>query len=155
MKTKKQTEKVAIKNRKYERLFNNQFHLKYTNEKIDQIADDLCRWYNESEKHIFLKQFAVKNFILANRFSEFCKKSEYFKFIHSYVMQIQEIRLIQLGLDKTVNVALPILCLKNNHGYKSEPNAEPLEDVEIVVKLPGSMTEDELNEAVKRRLGLN
>lgn len=120
-KRKKKTVSETIKEkpiRKYENLFGNQLALKYTHEAIEKLADEMLKWYEVKHiNHIWLKDFAISKRIGSQRISEFRRKSAYFNKIYEICHDIQESKLIKLGFSKEINVAMPIIVLKNNHGY--------------------------------------
>lgn len=112
------------------------FHVKnkhYTENEISILADEMLKWF-EGKNNFWLKDFAISKRIARQRISEFCKSNEYFKYVYSLCNDIQESKLVKLGLLKTYNAALPIFALKNNCGWSDKQSIVTEDAPEIELK---------------------
>lgn len=105
-----------VKN-KYKRFWGNKYYKVYSNNEIDKIADEMFEWFKKDENNFWLKDFAIEKKIPRQYISLFAKKSDYFNWIYSLCKDIQESRVIKMGLNKKNNPAIAIMILKNNHHW--------------------------------------
>lgn len=118
---KKQTAYVG----KYQHLLNKHF----TEDEIVYLADEMLKWF-QVKKNYWLKDFANSKLISRNRIAEFCKRNVYFEFIYLACKEIQESKLLSLGLDKQYNTAMPIFALKNVCEWSDRVNVNGLSEEE-------------------------
>ena len=102
----------------YKRRWGNQFQKAYTDSEIECFADELLEWMEQEPKNLWFKDFCVEKRINGQRISEWAKRNEYFAWMLSFCKDIQESRMFKAGTSKTVNPAMFIIGLKNNHGWK-------------------------------------
>ncbi len=94
---------------------------KYTEELIEQYAEELLTWFQESKKRLWLKSFAIERGFPSENLSVFAKKNEKFAHALKIAKDIQELRLFELGiqLSKGKNKpAFAIFALKNVAGWR-------------------------------------
>lgn len=127
---KKATDTTKKKVRKY----GNQFKKEWTDEAIEQLADEMYDWFQD-KNNFWISDFAINQMVNRQRFSEFANKNEYFNFIYEQVKLIQESKLVKMGLSKTISSAMPIFALKNVAGWKDSVEVDN-KDMNITVKLP-------------------
>jgi hypothetical protein len=90
---------------------------KYTPEVLAKLGQDLLEWFARKE-NIWLKDFAtLKGFHWA-QFSQFASKSDDFSLALKRAKDIQESKLVKLGLSKEVNSSMAIFALKNVSGWR-------------------------------------
>lgn len=97
--------------------------VKYTKRYIDNAAEELEKFMRQQNNY-FLKDFAVMKKISAQRLSEFAKKNEKFKESLEKAKDIQESKLIKMGMQKGANQAFVIFLLKNVAGYRDRTEVE-------------------------------
>ena len=101
---------------------------RFTDEIIKDLADKLSIWL-ENPNNFWLGDFAAANGIHRQRFTDFAAKSEYFAQTLSHAKQVQETRLVKLGLSKNANPAMAIFALKNVAGWRDSADlGNPLID---------------------------
>jgi len=99
------------------RKWGNQFSKKYTDEEIELIGEELLEWFGEAN-NIWMKDFAISRMIGAARISEFSARNEYFAYLLGIAKEMQESKLVRLGLSKKFNPSMPIFALKNVAGWR-------------------------------------
>lgn len=97
--------------------------IKYTKGYIEKAAVELENFMKQ-QNNFFLKDFAVMKGFSAQRLSEFSKKNEKFKEAMERAKDIQESKLIKLGMQKGANQAFIIFILKNVSGYRDRTEIE-------------------------------
>ena len=102
---------------KYNRRFGNAFNKAWDDPTIERLADEMHQWFVKDEKNIWLYEFCNEKMIPKDSTARFCKQSEYFNFVHSICMDIQETKLVKFGLRKDVRPTMTIFILKNSHGW--------------------------------------
>lgn len=119
---KKKKPKRGPKKKTYKLKYKHKVNQHYTINEIDHIADLLYEWFNNKEENkssqIWLKDFCIEHFISQNRLSEFKEKSEYFEYIYSLCKDIQESKLVKIGMSKRANATMAIFALKNVSGWR-------------------------------------
>jgi len=141
------TIKKEVPKIKYERMFGNQFNLKYDSDFIERIADEMWVWF-QIKDNVWLKDFSISKMINQSRIGEFVKKNEYFAYLHSLCMELQESKLFKFGFSKKINVAMPILALKANHKWSDQPQTQ----IEISPHQEfDSWTDEQLKEYLKKK----
>ena len=121
---KKQPISDAIKKIPYQRLFGNQFGLKYNSNYVEQLADEMYRWFTtksvdsegREQTRLWLRDFAISKGLNRQRISEYAKKNTYFSYVLELCKGIQESLLFKLGL--TSKSAMPIFALKAVAGWR-------------------------------------
>ena len=98
---------------KYEHLFNQ----RWTDNEIMALADEMYDWF-QIDENMWLKDFTTSKMFSVQRINEFVKKNKYFSQIYDICIEIQESKLVKIGLDKKFNVGMAIIALKHNHGWK-------------------------------------
>lgn len=131
------TDPEPIKKKPYERLFGNQFNLKYDIEYIERLADEMMQWFSEKDGElIWLRDFAIEKGIGNQRISEFAEKNDYFKYILTLCKEKQESILFKLGLK--IKTAMPIFALKNCSGWKDKKeigfDEETITAIEVLIR---------------------
>lgn len=110
---------------------------KYTKDFIRQIGKEMID-FMKKDGNYFLKEFAVKKGINAQRFSEFAKIDSEFRDSLQKAKDIQEVKLVRLGIDEGRNAAMVIFMLKNVAGYKDrttlEHTGEELPEIRFMVR---------------------
>ena len=104
---------------KYKRRYGNQFKRSWNDSAIERIADDMLDWFKLPE-HLWLKDFAIEKMINAQRFDEWSKRNEYFRYILGLCKDMQESKLLRMGLNKKINAGMPIFALKNVAGWRDK-----------------------------------
>lgn len=92
---------------------------KYTEEYLDDLADKLDEWI-KVEKNFWLGTFAAEQGFNRHRLSEFAVDHDKFKAIFEKAKQIQENKLMMLGLSNKGNCAMAIFALKNVAGWRDQ-----------------------------------
>jgi hypothetical protein len=113
---------------KFEHIFNHA----WTEDEIKAFADELIGWMETEPKNLWFKDFLVEKRINATRLKEFCDKNEYFSKVYSLCKDIQESRMFKMGTSKTVNPAMFIIGLKNNHNWKDKQEIEHIGGITVV-----------------------
>lgn len=125
--------KTKLKEKNHVPKFNHLKNKHYSENEITILADEMLKWF-ENKNNFWLKDFAISKRIPRQRISEFCKSNEYFNYVYSLCNDIQESKLVKLGLVKKYNAALPIFALKNNCGWNDKPYISNEEFSEIELK---------------------
>ena len=114
---------------------------KYTSDEIERIADDMYVWFQD-ERNIWLSDFAIFRMISRQRISDFAVKNEYFAYVYDLCKQIQESKLVKIGMSKKANAAMAIFSLKNVAGWRDtieqkniNYNFNDLDDKELESKI--------------------
>ena len=128
---KKKKASETIKKEPYKRRWGNQFSKAYTDEEIEKLGDELLEWMESDPKNLWFKDFCVNKRISGQRISEFAEKNEYFRWLLSFCKDIQESRMFKAGTSRTINPAMFILGLKNNHKWQDQHQQQPLSDNEL------------------------
>ncbi|MBS1516990.1 MAG: hypothetical protein JSS91_02790 [Bacteroidetes bacterium] len=118
---------IKKKAKKYIPKFSHLKNKHYTEDEISILADEMLKWF-EGKNNFWLKDFAISKRIPRQRISEFCKSNEYFNYVYLLCNDLQESKLVKLGLVKKYNAALPIFALKNNCGW-NDKNYQIVEDL--------------------------
>ncbi len=121
---------------------------KWTDEKIEKAADDLLEWYEANPSHWFLTQFAVEYKYLKDSFDGWAEKNEKFRLALKMAKQIQELRIVQLGLASKVNPVMAIFTLKNVAGWRDRKDLEYVGDTHnhlTIVNLKNTPDQDLVN----------
>lgn len=112
---------------KYEHIFNKKWH----EDEIKALADELLDWMESEMENIWFNDFFVMKRINRQRISQFAE-NKYFAQIYELCKGIQESRMFRAGASKTVNPAMFIIGLKNNHGWRDKTEIEHLGGVKII-----------------------
>jgi len=92
----------------------------WTDEKIEKIAKDMWKWFNENPEGInsyMLKSYYVKKGIPAQYISEFSKRNEYFSETIKRIQDLLEVRINEGALTGKIKEASAIFNLKCNYGW--------------------------------------
>ena len=89
----------------------------YTDAEIERIGEDLLEWFRVAG-NIWLKDFAIERMIGNSRLPEFADKNEYFAYCYAIAKEMQESKLMKMGMTKKFNAAMPIFALKNVAGWR-------------------------------------
>lgn len=87
----------------------------YTDEFIDNLADELMAWL-DSGKFIWFERFALEKKIDPDLMSEFASTNEKFSGAYKLAKQHQKVRLIECGLVKKYQYNLVQLLLGHHYG---------------------------------------
>lgn len=90
---------------------------KYTDEILKKYADEIIPFMEDS-KNLWLKDFAILNNFPSENLSVWAESSEIFSKALKRAKDIQESKLVRLGLSKTSNPAFIIFTLKNVAGWR-------------------------------------
>lgn len=101
-----------------------EFSKNWTDEQIEQLAEDLLKWFESDKNNLWLNDFAIEKRINRQRISEFAKRSEFFGNVYELCKSIQESRAVKLALTNKGNPAFLIFFLKNNFGWKDKQEIE-------------------------------
>lgn len=97
--------------KEYQPKYRHLFKREWTISEINFLADKLLEWFKQ-EKNYWLKDFAITYDINNSDFQNiFCEKSQYFKAVFEHCKDIQESKLVHLGLK--TRSSMPIFALKN------------------------------------------
>ena len=94
------------------RRWGNQFDLKYTDQQIEKIADEMVDFFKTDPQAVYFTDFSIDKMISRQRFYEFEKKNKYFAHCFQLVRDIIISRFTKFGLGGK-NAAFPIFGLKN------------------------------------------
>ena len=89
------------------------------------LGDDLVEFMRD-EKQFWLKSFCIENRFPAQYLTRYAERSEYFARCLEMAKDIQEERLVRLGL--TGNSAMPIFALKNVSKWRDKPDESGARD---------------------------
>jgi hypothetical protein len=112
---------------KYEHIFNK----KWLSSEIMALADELLEWMEEEIKNLWFNDFFITKRISRQRIAEFCK-NDYFGKVYDLCKGIQESRMFKAGTSKTVNPAMFIIGLKNNHGWTDKQEVQHSGGVKVI-----------------------
>lgn len=90
--------------------------LKFTKEVIEGYADDFAKWLNDPT-HIWLKDFALDNGFNPDYLSVWAEENEKFFGVYKQAKHRQESRLVNGGLQNSLNAGIVKFVLANHHGY--------------------------------------
>ena len=102
----------------------------------------MLKWFRDEENY-WLKDFAITQNISRQRISEFSKSNEYFNYINSLCKDMQESKLVKLGLNKNINSSMPIFALKNVCKWTDKQETDITLPTEIIIELPSSFTDED------------
>mgnify|MGYP001619364701 FL=1 len=99
------------------RRWGNQFQKIFTDNEIEKIGDELFEWMAEHAPqgeigNFWIKDFCINKMLTQQCISEFATKNEYFAWLLLLVKDMQESRVVRLGLSRSINPGLPIFILK-------------------------------------------
>jgi hypothetical protein len=130
MKTKREKQ-AASEPIKRPRRWGNQFQRRYSVEEIERIAEEMIEWFKVPQ-NLWLKDFSIANMFSPQRISEF-EQNEYFAYCHAIAKQMQESKLVKLGISRKVNPSMPIFALKNVAGWKDQQDVNLSASVQVIV----------------------
>lgn len=84
---------------------------------IEKVGQQLLDWIYEDEKNYSLSKFAMKVGIPRQRFSEWAKRSEKFKYAYDMAKQKQENYIVDGALHQRLSANFAALMCKNFHGW--------------------------------------
>lgn len=96
-------------------------HKTFTEEKINQLADDFLAWTKgkfKTKTLFWFKDWAIESGFCYQRISEFAKENEKFADTLKIVKEMQESILFHAGTNKNTNPAFIIFSLKNVAGWR-------------------------------------
>jgi hypothetical protein len=128
---KKRASEASKRKRKPVRRWGNQFSKAYTDAEIEAIADQLVEWFKDA-RNVWLKDFATEQMLGSQRISEFASKNEYFAFCYNIAKDMQESRLVRLGMSKQVSASMPIFALKNVAGWRDVQDMNLTASVKVI-----------------------
>lgn len=122
----------------YIRKWGNHFDRKYTPQEIERIADEMIRWFGV-KKNLWLKDFSTAMMFNKENISYFEKNSKYFADCLAIAKQMQESKLVEMGIKKGAFAgAMPIFALKNVAGWRDRMDVtsgnEPITAVEVTIR---------------------
>ena len=91
--------------------------MKWTEEYVEELADDLVSWMESDETNLWYKDWALKKHIHVQRLSEWASKYPKFNDALNQAKAIQESRMTKEALTQKLNHTMCIFLLKCNHGY--------------------------------------
>lgn len=94
-------------------------------DKLKELADAMLNEYAKTKK-AWLQDFFIKRLITRKQIEIMIKRSEYFAEAYSLCRDIQESRLVSIGLSGKGNTQQIIMALKHTAGWRTEPK-EPLD----------------------------
>lgn len=97
----------------------------WTPPEIEALADDLLNWIEGSDA-FWLNEFFTQRRITKKTIAKLKAESEYFSEIYSLAKDIQETKLVKLGLKSSNSMA--IFALKNTAGWRDNPEIEDTSD---------------------------
>jgi hypothetical protein len=111
----------------------------WTDAEIRAMADELLEWMEDDESRVWLKGWFIEKhipYITAERLME---KNDYFAEVFGMCRDLQEQRLVDMGLSGKGRTAMVIFCLKQKiHGWKDKADPEDeTDDHELIVDWPG------------------
>lgn len=105
----------------------------YTIEIVDDIADEMVKYYKQNKEAVTLdKFFVIHKDMHANIPKRFSEKSEYFKRKLKDVKKIIANRLVEGGLTNNYNASFTKFILSVNHGMSEVQQIE--QKTELTVK---------------------
>ncbi len=107
----------------------------WTTEKVNEIGEELLKWFKADENHMFIIEFAVEKDIWKQRFYEWAKENEVFADYLKKAEEIQETRLLRKGVKGGNATAFTIFLLKNLHGYRDKQDIDMKQ--ERIIKVEG------------------
>ena len=118
------------------RRWGNQFSKKYTDTEIERLGEEMVEWFGEKGEsvtsNLWLKDFAISRMIGANRIGEFAEKNEYFASLLGICKDMQESKLVKLGMSKRVSGSMPIFALKNVAGWRDIQDLNMMGAVKVI-----------------------
>jgi len=112
---------------KYEHVFNK----KWTGDEIKALADELLDWVESENKNLWFNDFFITKRVSRQRVQQF-NENKYFAQVYELCKGIQESRMFKAGTSKTVNPAMFIIGLKNNHGWRDKTEVEHSGGVKVI-----------------------
>lgn len=110
---------------------------KYTDELIEQYADDLIDWFSQPA-NFWLKDFAIAKGFSWDSFKEVGTKNEKFILALKKARDMQESKLVKMGFSKKFNPAMAIFALKNVAGWRDKTETdlskETIQAVEVIIR---------------------
>ncbi len=116
-------------------------HQTYTPEVLRQIAREMIEWFAVPENY-WLKDFAINKGIWWQKFEAFSDRCEEFGEALKICKDMQESKLVKLGLHKKNNVAMAIFALKNVAGWRD--TVDYTHKGEVKFKHVDAMNEEEM-----------
>lgn len=101
----------------YNRRYGNMFNKAWTDSAIEQLADEMYEWFVKNRANIWLYEFCNEKMVSKFQISNFVKKNEYFAFMHTLCLDMQETKLVEHGLNPEIKPTMVIFILKNSHGW--------------------------------------
>ena len=117
---------------------------------LEMLADELIEWFKD-EENVYLKNFAILKGFPASYISKYSKRSKYFNEKHALAKDIQESRLVQMGLDKKVSSNFLIFMLKNTAGWRDRFTDENEEKTAPSIKLVLKESKQEKKKSIKEK----
>ena len=108
---------------------------KYTEQGKIKLGEELVKWFEESEEHIFIIEFVVKKGLYKELFERWEKEDEEFRRLYKKAKSIQETRLLKKGIKGGGATAFTIFLLKNFYGYQDRQNIDMRQ--ERIIKVEG------------------
>lgn len=97
--------------------------VEWPKERVDKLAPALIKWFSQ-KKNIWLKDFAHRYGITWQAMCEHADKSPLFSDALKRAKEMQEAKLVHLGLRKTVNTSMAIFALKNVAGWRDRQEVD-------------------------------
>lgn len=105
---------------------------------IIALADEFLNWMEEDESRIWFRDFLLSKRISTRTISRLRERNDYFDEIYQLVKDIQEARLVHLGLTNPKLATFAIWTMKNVSGWRDKPDeSEDIPDHELIVDWPG------------------
>ena len=110
---------------------------KYDKQFIEELADKMVEWYEDSEDNVFLDKFMVEQGLYSELVSRFAEKNNYFHQSLKRVKDIQKVRLLEKGLYGIWDKSLVIFTLKNVSGMRDRQEHKVEQEGNITINVEG------------------
>ena len=109
--------------------------IKWTDEKLIELAKELIDWFYEHPDNIFMQEFLIKKGLYKQFVSEHCLKNKEFSELLKIAKETQEVKILKLSAMNRINTAIACFTLKNHHGY-ADKLEQIIETKEVLVLSP-------------------
>jgi hypothetical protein len=97
--------------------------VKYTDEFLDELANQLDTWIN-NEKNLWIKNFFTDRYIPVQIPEELCSRSKRFSEAYARAKILQESRIYNRALERKYDGTMARFGLMNNHGWAEKSKTE-------------------------------
>jgi hypothetical protein len=109
--------------------------VKWTDEKLIEVAEELISWLNSDIDHVFMQQFLIGKRLYKQFVSEHCLKNNRFSELIKIAKEIQEVKLLILSSTNRINTGIACFVFKNHHAY-ADKIEQTIETKEVLVLSP-------------------